>query len=58
MGEYSFGGMSAVELKYVRGRKMYIGLGYTKYNQNLMNTYSSSSAVQTNWYQISLGRVF
>ncbi len=58
MGEYSFGGLSAVELKYVKNRKVYYGLGYTKNNQQFSNGIATSSAVQTNWYQVSIGRVF
>jgi hypothetical protein len=58
MGEYSFGGMDALELKYIHSRKVYYGLGYTKYNAVVSNTSVLSSDIHTNWYHISIGRVF
>ena len=58
MAEYSFGGRTAVELKYVRNRKLYVGGSYSKYEQNFTNGYSGNANVNTNFYQVSIGRVF
>jgi len=58
MAEYSFGGRSAVDLKYVWNRKSYFGVSYSKSNQAFttypLNTYN----VDTKWYQVSIGKVF
>jgi len=58
MAEYSFGGLSAVELKYVKSSKVYYGFSYSNYNQNMTNIYPVTADVQTRWYQISIGKVF
>lgn len=62
MFEYSFGDDKCVELKYLRGRKMYIGLSYTETRRARSDYYvgygSNTTNINTNWFQLSLGRVF
>lgn len=59
MVEYSFGGVSAVELKYIRSRKAYIGISYTNNDRLYTGSYPYiSSDVNTRWYQLSIGRIF
>lgn len=58
MAEYSFGGLSAVELKYVKSSKVYYGVAYSNYNRNMSNLYPITAEAQTKWYHISIGKVF
>lgn len=61
MAEYSFGDKTALELKYLRGKKIYIGASYTKMNQNFTNPYYygfGTSNTATSLYQVSIGRIF
>lgn len=58
MAEYSFGGVQAIELKYLRGKKGYFGLGYYNYEQQYNAAYALPRTVNTSWYQISIGKVF
>lgn len=59
MVEYSFGGVNAVELKYIKSGRTYVGLSYTNNNRMYTGTYPYlSSDVNTRWYQLSIGRVF
>lgn len=58
MAEYSFGGLNAVELKYVKSSKVYYGFSYSNYNRNMTNLYPVTADAQTKWYHISIGKVF
>jgi hypothetical protein len=61
MAEYSFGDKTALEFKYLRGKKIYIGASYTKTDQSFTNPYYhgyGTSNTATSLYQISIGRVF
>jgi hypothetical protein len=60
MLEYSFNGQNSIELKYLRAGKAYIGLSYTNNDRKYQSmTYPYvSSDVNTQWYQLTIGKVF
>jgi hypothetical protein len=58
MGEYSFNGKTELALKYLRGSKLYFGLSYNKTEGRYINSGYGISNVSTNWFHISLGKVF
>ena len=60
MLEYSFNGQNCVELKYLRAGKSYIGFSYTNNDRKYQSmTYPYvSSDVNTQWYQLTIGKVF
>lgn len=58
MCEYSAMGKQAIDVKYLRGRKLYLGLSYTHYEQTSTNYYNSSLNTSTNWIHLNFGRVF
>jgi hypothetical protein len=58
MCEYSAMGKQAIDVKYLRGRKLYMGVSYTHYEQNTTNYLTSSTTTNTNWIHLNFGRVF
>jgi hypothetical protein len=61
MAEYSFGDKTALEFKYLRGKKIYFGASYTTSAKNFTNPYYygyGTTNSSTGLYQLSIGRAF